>query len=385
MNIVACSRRCPSFHFPSSLTKLKRNGRRLAISATALAMLLCAGAQPAGAVDVFDNFNDGNDTSNPTWIHLNNAVGSTGQTWDATGGAYHLQAPGNSMSGASAGYGFVGSYVPPLYTDVRVTADVLAFPNVGLTGSFFGISARLNGNNSVPFVSPTATRTELNGYSYQYEASAAGGAGEIVLSILHGGGQLDVGSLQVTLDNTKDYRFVLEVVGNLLHGKVFELDAGGNVVTQVANNVRDLDLNPAPMKNYDGDAATPDQPFVPFTSGYSGLFGIGHAFYTDADVTFDNFRSESLVPSIPGDFDDDGDVDSLDLATWKGAFGLTVAGDADGDNDTDGNDFLIWQRNYTGALSTGAVAAVPEPTTAALAVISLVGVAVFSIRRRRTV
>lgn len=92
---------------------------------------------------------------------------------------------------------------------------------------------------------------------------------------------------------------------------------------------------------------------------------------------FDNFR---IFNGIPGDFDNDGDVDGADLSTWRTAFRTTAVGDADGDSDSDGADFLIWQRNLSVDLipSVGAGAAVPEPASIALA---LGGLAL--LRRRR--
>lgn len=107
---------------------------------------------------------------------------------------------------------------------------------------------------------------------------------------------------------------------------------------------------------------------------------------------FDNVRMEvfkdlaSVTPNSspnpalseggpPGDFDNDFDVDAADLTTWKGAFGLTAAGDADDDGDSDGQDFLIWQRNRTAP----AVGAVPEPASASLIVLGVLGILV---RRR---
>ena len=56
-------------------------------------------------------------------------------------------------------------------------------------------------------------------------------------------------------------------------------------------------------------------------------------------------RPFSVLPSLPGDFDYDGDVDAADLTHWKGDAGLNGDSDADGDGDSDGADFLIWQRN----------------------------------------
>ena len=80
------------------------------------------------------------------------------------------------------------------------------------------------------------------------------------------------------------------------------------------------------------------------------------------------------------DFDEDGDVDSNDLATWKASFGVDGGGDTDADGDTDGADFLTWQQHYTGAIAP--VGGVPEPGSAVLALASLCGLA-FAVRRRR--
>ena len=72
---------------------------------------------------------------------------------------------------------------------------------------------------------------------------------------------------------------------------------------------------------------------------------------------------------LEADFNQDGNVDGLDLADWRTAFGLTADGDADGDEDSDGEDFLIWQRQL-GQLPPPAVvaaAAVPESSGIVLA------------------
>jgi hypothetical protein len=67
------------------------------------------------------------------------------------------------------------------------------------------------------------------------------------------------------------------------------------------------------------------------------------------------------------DFNNDGKVNAVDLATWKAAYGATQAGDADDDNDSDGADFLIWQRQFgSGVPSAAAIAAVPEPASVLL-------------------
>ncbi|HMP08057.1 MAG TPA: hypothetical protein PJ982_17040 [Lacipirellulaceae bacterium] len=89
---------------------------------------------------------------------------------------------------------------------------------------------------------------------------------------------------------------------------------------------------------------------------------------------FDNFR---VLNGLPGDFDQDGDVDADDLPIWKAAYGTTAAGDADGNLITDGNDFLIWQRNLGVDLTpaTAASGAVPEPSGALLAGLALLAAA----------
>jgi hypothetical protein len=354
-----------------------RRGRSFCLPKLLAALAVAAHGHTASAVAVFDDFSDLNDTVNPTWTHLSGAVGSTGQTWDATTGRYRLHAPSNSQEPALWGYGFVGAYAGPQYADVRVTVDMVDFPNIGPSGSFFGVAARLNGDDSTPV---EGSGIALHGYSYQYESSAAGGEGEMVLSVLHGGGLKDIGSERVTLDNTKDYRFILEIVGNVLHGQTWELDGTGNPVALVGERIRDLDVDPVGNINHDGDPLTPEEPFVPYASGYSGVFGVGHVFNSDADFTIDNFKTVS-VGAGAGDFDADGDVDGADLARWKASMGVDAMADADSDGDSDGADFLVWQRNRSaGGATMGAVAAVPEPTGALL---TGVGLAALGLARRR--
>jgi len=87
------------------------------------------------------------------------------------------------------------------------------------------------------------------------------------------------------------------------------------------------------------------------------------------------------APQVPGDFDDDGDVDADDLSRWRSSFGMNNQADADGDGDSDGEDFLLWQRSFQPAI---AATAVPEPTVATLLMGGLVaGAATFARRRIR--
>jgi hypothetical protein len=96
-------------------------------------------------------------------------------------------------------------------------------------------------------------------------------------------------------------------------------------------------------------------------------------------VYFDDFQAELVEEQPqPGDFDNDGDVDGMDLDTWQGAFGQTAFADADGDGDSDGADFLVWQRNV-GAAPAPPVVAVPEPGSGVLAA----GIAICLLASRR--
>jgi hypothetical protein len=150
-----------------------------------------------------------------------------------------------------------------------------------------------------------------------------------------------------------------------LHGQVFELDGAGQVVGLVTETMRDLDANPPDPDNYDYDPNTPEAPFVPYTSGFSGVFGVGSFLGSNADFTIDNFRTETVVGALTGDFDHNGVVNGDDLAKWRGDFGHNAGSDADNDGDSDGADFLAWQQN----LGAGpAAASVPEPGTIGLSV-----------------
>ncbi|BBO33908.1 cytochrome c peroxidase [Lacipirellula parvula] len=93
---------------------------------------------------------------------------------------------------------------------------------------------------------------------------------------------------------------------------------------------------------------------------------------------------------LPGDFNNDGEVDSADLAVWKTAFGATAGADADGDNDSDGQDFLVWQQNlgrswedFVGA-NIPTAAAVPEPSAAAILAIAAIALAPLHRRLKRS-
>jgi hypothetical protein len=91
-------------------------------------------------------------------------------------------------------------------------------------------------------------------------------------------------------------------------------------------------------------------------------------FFGYADANFVATFS-TTPPSMPGDYDGDGNVDGDDLTKSKAEFGqtATLGADGDGDGDVDGNDYLIWQRNLgAGQPVAGLATATPEPNGLAL-------------------
>jgi rhamnogalacturonan endolyase len=80
-----------------------------------------------------------------------------------------------------------------------------------------------------------------------------------------------------------------------------------------------------------------------------------------------NIYTVSANPTIPGDFDLDGNVNDVDLGIWQQTYGMTQAqgylpGDANGDGKVNGRDYMIWQRNY--GLSQGGLAATTATSSA---------------------
>jgi hypothetical protein len=85
--------------------------------------------------------------------------------------------------------------------------------------------------------------------------------------------------------------------------------------------------------------------------------------------------NSAFVPTIPGDFDSDGDVDGADFVAWQTHFplatgGTLATGDADGDGDVDGADFVAWQTHFPYSPGAGA-SPVPEPQAIMLVALGL--------------
>ena len=89
-------------------------------------------------------------------------------------------------------------------------------------------------------------------------------------------------------------------------------------------------------------------------------------------------------PPLYGDFDEDGDVDSVDFSHWQMGYPTTSGsdldhGDADGDGDTDGVDFGLWQENYGATGTAPAALTIPEPASISILLIGALAL----LKRRR--
>lgn len=126
------------------------------------------------------------------------------------------------------------------------------------------------------------------------------------------------------------------------------------------------------LKQTGGTTLTPGTAFDLgrlFTTGGAQDLQLEFLFTGESNLRAGVVAYGAIPPtSLPGDFDDNGQVNGADLARWAGDFGINGQSDADNDGDTDGADFLAWQRNFgTGAGSSPAGAPIPEPASLALA------------------
>jgi hypothetical protein len=104
----------------------------------------------------------------------------------------------------------------------------------------------------------------------------------------------------------------------------------------------------------------------------------------DKDVyqgTMDQLLAEFLMVQPNGDFNNDNDVDGADFLTWQLNHGRTGAtatfanGDADGSKAINLADMTVWQSGFGAPAAVGSVAAIPEPSAAALALLAILAAA----------
>ena len=124
-----------------------------------------------------------------------------------------------------------------------------------------------------------------------------------------------------------------------------------------------------------------------FLGGISSGDNVGEPRGADFNtLTGDQFVTVSYSAQNPADFDNNGEVNATDFETWQSNFGIATAatiatGDTDLDGDVDGADFLFWQQQFGfGVVGLNSAASVPEPSSVAICLLSLVGV---GLARRR--
>mgnify|MGYP001214875100 CR=1 FL=1 len=123
-------------------------------------------------------------------------------------------------------------------------------------------------------------------------------------------------------------------------------------------------------------------------------YGVNGSGDTDNDGDTDgrdllNWQRQFFVYPSSADFNLDVQVSSKDLELWQDSYGELRGGDTDGDGDTDGKDFLKWQRQYNGsntavsfdAAELQAALIVPEPTAQVVLVELGVALGWLSLRR----
>ena len=85
---------------------------------------------------------------------------------------------------------------------------------------------------------------------------------------------------------------------------------------------------------------------------------------------------------IPGDFNNNGYVDTADYVMWRDTYGSTGAGlaaDGDGNQMVNDGDYGVWRANFGRSSLSGAAAvaslqsAVPEPSSLLLILLAMMG------------
>ena len=109
-----------------------------------------------------------------------------------------------------------------------------------------------------------------------------------------------------------------------------------------------------------------------------------------SDIYFDDltFGTESIAPPLPGDFDEDGDVDFADFVILRDGFlASSMLGDMDFDNDVDLVDFRLFKNEYEAINPSSAPLGpeqllIPEPAALTLMFFGMAAVVLLGLSRR---
>ncbi|MBE0542855.1 MAG: hypothetical protein IH623_16000 [Verrucomicrobia bacterium] len=230
---------------------------------------------PAPAVTmttIFDNFNDGNDTT-PKWNRYDPIGGVTAApaTFSFPNGGYRIQAPAPQVP--DAGQARAGSFLDGLELgDFYISADLIDFDDT--VRQAFGLAARIN----TPGLGTTG------GYLFSWEPG--GGTlpgtenGDLDISRLENElptGQIETEPSGLHLERGKSYRFVFTGKGFELEGLVYELPDTSNPIKRLPA-VDPLELYP---------------------TGQVGLIVSSQGSTTIAgDATYDNFLATTAEPRL---------------------------------------------------------------------------------------
>jgi len=237
-----------------------------------IAMVMLALVAPARAGQISDDFTDGNDSVNPTWTRyhpldsLPPPLVSSPATFSFPGGnTYRIQASAATAPGTT-GPARAASFLNSLnVSSFNVSVDLVDWNN-GINQAF-GVLARLSN------IGPGMT----NGYALTYSPTL--GTIDMTRITAESGQNNGLGSAQIALDPSKDYRLVFTGVGTSLTGAVYDLT---DLTTPLAT---------IPTK----DDAT-------YANGVTGVFVFDNSSggAGPADATFDNYSATDAVPEPAG-------------------------------------------------------------------------------------
>jgi hypothetical protein len=190
----------------------------------ALGVLLSLASQTPtyAALTDYPNVAYANDFSSLTdagWTHLTAFAASTGQTWDASTGAYRMTAPANGYNPGNGKYGFVGSTpTGVIMTDGYVQSDIVTWQGNATFGAW-GVASRLNNLSAV---------LGLTGYAVVYEPYGNGGLGDIRLERIGPPSIFNsLGTFNVTLTPGTQYTMTLETSGSSIVGSIWNVGQPG--------------------------------------------------------------------------------------------------------------------------------------------------------------
>ncbi len=270
----------------------------------------------------------------------------------------------------------------PRAAALRDKVEVFGYPTLNASGRYAGLSRAMlqfpntdsNGywspvSGSSGYVNPERTEQKFNGEAMRTDKASTPGNNVDLFLDLH--------------SSVPDYNIVGPngQGGSLNPGDGLYRDDWGYITTGHENDPWWLALRALQPNLLQRGSSTSGTTLPAFARTYlnaqmsvtlENQFAISRpvSFYQDYGKNIGIAMYQAYVRvanALPGDFDEDGDVDQGDLAAWQQFVGtLTGAqhyqGDANGDGRVDGADLLVWQQQF----GTAATTAVPEPGSAVI-------------------